>query len=116
MIKKFLRFIVLLGILFFKSTLFIFSQNVPSIDTANYKASFGIRFTGFIKSDYWYDSRQVFTTREDLFLFYPLNAKPDMDSKDINAKPCYNYSAMTSRLTGVIKSPGGLGAKKTGGI
>lgn len=75
---------------------------------------FGIRFTGFIKSDYWVDSRQVLASREDIFLFYPLNKAPDAHGNDLNARPSFNFSAVTSRLTGIISGPDAFGAKTSG--
>ena len=73
-----------------------------------------IQFKGFIKSDYWYDSRQVSASREDIFLFFPLNIKTDASGKDLNARPSFNYSAVTSRLTGIISGPDAFGAKTSG--
>lgn len=75
---------------------------------------FGIRFTGFIKSDYWVDSRQVLASREDIFLFYPLNKASDAHGNDLNARPSFNFSAVTSRLTGIISGPDAFGAKTSG--
>jgi len=77
---------------------------------------FGMRFTGFVKSDYWYDSRQVVAAREDLFLFFPANKRQDNNNEDINARPTFNYSAITSRITGVITGPDAFGAKTSGVI
>jgi hypothetical protein len=70
----------------------------------------GIRFTGFVKSDYWRDSRRVLAAREDLFLLLPANTNPDVNGDDINATPIFNYSAITSRLTGIISGPDAFGA------
>lgn len=76
----------------------------------------GIRFTGFVKSDYWYDSRQVVAAREDLFLLFPANKRLDINGEDINARPTFNYSAITSRITGMISGPDAFGAKTSGVI
>lgn len=101
----------LIGILAALTYISAFSQN-----DGNKEKNWGIQFKGFVKSDYWYDTRQVFTSREDLFLFYPLGEKLDKNGKDINAKPCVNFSAMTARLTGVISGPDAFGAKTSGVI
>lgn len=65
----------------------------------------GIKFGGFIKSDYWYDSRVVVGSREDLFALYP--QKPVFDKKgiDINNHPNFHFSAITSRINGKIIGP-----------
>lgn len=76
----------------------------------------GIRFSGFVKNDFWWDTRQVFTTREDLFLWYPKNIQKDADGKDINAKPVFNFTAMTARLSLSLTGPDAFGAKTSGYI
>jgi hypothetical protein len=75
----------------------------------------GIRFKGFVKSDYWYDTRQVVASREELFLFYP-KEKRLVDGKDVNAEDYVNFSPVTSRLTGLISGPDAFGAKTSGVI
>lgn len=75
---------------------------------------FGICFKGFIKSDYWYDSRQVVASREELFLFYPKNVLIGKDGKDLNGEDYVNFSPVTSRLTGIITGPDAFGAKTSG--
>ena len=99
-----LLFVILL------SASFIQAQNAGESETKKY----GIHFSGFIKSDYWFDSRQVLASREDIFLFYPLNKQPDALGDDLNARPSFNFSAVTSRLTGVISGPDAFGAKTSG--
>ncbi|MDP3463028.1 MAG: hypothetical protein Q8S18_09590 [Bacteroidales bacterium] len=75
----------------------------------------GIRFKGFVKSDYWYDTRQVVASREELFLFYPKEVKL-VGGKDVNAEDYVNFSPVTSRLTGLITGPDAFGAKTSGVI
>ncbi|MBU1718013.1 MAG: hypothetical protein KKA07_02975 [Bacteroidetes bacterium] len=75
-----------------------------------------ITFSGFIKTDFWYDSRLIAEGREGLVLMYPLPPKTGADGKDLNAFPSYNFSAMTSRLTAKIKGPDAFGAKTSGVI
>jgi hypothetical protein len=72
--------------------------------------SWSIRFTGFVKSDYWRDSRRVVAAREDLFLVLPANRDPDVNGDDINATPYFNYSAITSRVAVIIDGPEAFGA------
>lgn len=77
---------------------------------------FGIKFSGFIKSDYWWDSRKVAGAREDLFALYPQNSLLDREGVDINDEPTFNFSAITSRITGKISGPDAFGAKTSGVI
>ncbi len=74
----------------------------------------GIRFGGFVKSDYWYDSRRVVAAREDLFLLFPASQYTDRQGNDINAQPGFNYSAITSRITGIIYGADAFGARTSG--
>jgi hypothetical protein len=74
-----------------------------------------IVFKGFVKSDYWYDTRQVVASREELFLFYPKNIQL-VDGKDVNAEDYVNFSPVTSRLAGLITGPDAFGAKTSGMI
>jgi hypothetical protein len=100
-------------------TAFKNNLNQLLINTLNAKMQdkqFGIRFTGFVKSDFWYDSRQVVGSREDIFLFFPKNISLDKTGKDINSRDNFNFSAITSRLTGIITGPEAFGAKTSGVI
>jgi len=72
---------------------------------------FGISFSGFIKTDINYDSRQTVTIREGHFLLYPENQKLDLNGKDINAKDHFGILSIQSRITGKITGPDVLKAK-----
>lgn len=94
----------------------LLTAGILHAQTESGEGKWGIRFSGFIKNDFWVDTRQVFTTREDLFLWYPADRKPDRDGNDVNAGCVFNFNAMTTRLTGSITTPDALGAKVTGMI
>ena len=72
---------------------------------------FGISFSGFVKTDLNYDSRQTVNIREGHFLLYPENLKPDLNGKDINAKDHFGILSIQTRLTGKITGPDVLKAK-----
>jgi hypothetical protein len=78
------------------------------------KKDFGIRFSGFIKSDFFLDSRQTVTIREGHFLLYPAEFLADADNKDINAKSSLNFLSIQTRLTGTITTPDAFGARVKG--
>jgi hypothetical protein len=78
-------------------------------------ADFGIKFSGFVKTDLFFDSRQVVAAREGHFLLYPVAEAEDPDGDDINAKPNLNILAIQTRLKGTITGPDAFGAK-TGGL
>jgi hypothetical protein len=72
---------------------------------------FGISFSGFVKTDLFFDSRQTVNAREGHFLLFPENEKLDKDGADINAKASFNILSIQTRLAGSITGPDALGAK-----
>ena len=78
------------------------------------KSAFGIKFTGFVKNDITYDTRQTVDVREGHFLLYPQNIKEDKNKEDIYASPNFNILAIQSRLSGNITGPDAFGAKTSG--
>jgi len=75
---------------------------------------FGISFSGYVKTDIFFDTRQTINFREGHFLLYPDNKKLDADGNDINAKASYNILSIQTRLAGTITGPDALGAKTSG--
>jgi hypothetical protein len=78
--------------------------------------AFGISFSGFVKTDFIFDSRQTVNAREGHFLLYPENEKLDADGNDINAKANFNILSIQTRLAVTITGPDALGAKTSGYI
>lgn len=95
-------------IILFVLPLFIQAQNKPE------EPKFGITFSGFVKTDAFYDTRQTINIREGHFLLYPDNLLLDADKVDINAKPSFNMLSIQSRLKGAITGPEAFGAKTSG--
>jgi len=75
---------------------------------------YGISFYGFIKSDFFFDSRETYSIREGHFLLYPKEKLPDKEYKDLNAVSSFNFLSIQSRLTGKITAPDAFGAKVSG--
>jgi hypothetical protein len=75
-----------------------------------------IKLTGFMKSDFIYDSRQTISIREGHFLLYPANEVLDPNSNDINDKANFNSLSIQTRLNAKIAGPEALGAKTSGTI
>jgi hypothetical protein len=82
--------------------------------TKEEKGTFGIKFNGYVKTDFMSDSRQTVTAREGHFLLYPSNEVDDADGDDINAVANFNMLAIQTRLSGKITAPDVLGAKTSG--
>lgn len=74
-------------------------------------SDYGIKFSGFVKTDIIFDSRQTVNIREGHFLLYPEKVKLDANDIDINAKPNFNILAIQTRLAGNINGPDALNAK-----
>ncbi len=80
------------------------------------KDEFGISFSGFVKTDIIFDSRQTVTARDGHFLLYPENEVLDANDEDINAAPNFNMLSIQTRLHGKITGPKAFGAKTRGAI
>ena len=78
------------------------------------KVSF--KFSGYIKNDFFFDSRQVVAAREGQFLLWPLPRVPDAVGQDINAQANFNFLSIQSRLRVTISGPSVLGARLSGMI
>lgn len=80
------------------------------------EGNFGIKFSGFVKNDFFFDSRQTVAAREGHFLLWPAAQELDANGLDINAKSRFNMLAIQTRLTGKIYGPDAFGAKTSGVI
>ncbi len=73
-----------------------------------------LRFSGFIKNDIFFDTRQTVNAREALVALYPENIFFDSNQKDINARSSMNMLGIHSRLRSEIKGPSFLSAESRG--
>lgn len=83
----------------------VFSQ------TADNEKPFGISFNGYVKNDFFYDSRQTVDAREGHLLMWPKAPQLDPNGIDINDHGSFNFLAIQTRLTAKITGPDALGAK-----
>lgn len=79
-------------------------------------SDFGIHFSGFVKTDVMFDTRQTVAAREGHYLLYPVNKNEDPDGEDINDAANLNMLAIQTRLKGDITGPDAFGAKTSGRI
>ena len=75
---------------------------------------FGVKISGFVKNDFFYDTRQTVAAREGHFLLWPKPVNPDQNGEDINAGANFNMLAVQSRLSLALTGPDALGAKTSG--
>lgn len=78
------------------------------------RPAFGISFSGFVKTDIMYDSRETVNLREGHFLLYPAAQRPGANGVDRNETPSFNMLSIQTRLKGDISGPNALGAKTAG--
>ena len=81
-----------------------------------HKSEWGIKFSGFINTDYFYDSRQVVCARCGHFLLWPSPEKLDPEGHDINARGSFNFLSIRTRARATFTGPDVLGAKTLGVI
>jgi hypothetical protein len=72
-----------------------------------------ITFSGFIRSDIFYDSRQTVASREGYFNFFPKPVEYDFSGEDINDKSRLTMLSISTRLTTAITGPKVLGARSS---
>ena len=79
-------------------------------------STFGIKFSGFVKTDYFYDSRQTLTLREGDVLFLPAAYAADKGTpvSDRNAVSQFGATVLQTRLRGDIAGPDFFGMKTSG--
>lgn len=84
---------------------------LTTLTFAQEKSAFGIKFTGFVKTDVIFDTRQNVTAREGHFNLFPYNESIDGFGRDINNKDNFNMLSIQTRLKGSITGPDAFGAK-----
>jgi hypothetical protein len=75
-----------------------------------------LTWSGFVKADYFYDSRQTVFAREGHLLLWPSAISRDPNGTDRNAVPTFNALAIQTRLRAGITGPDFFGYKTTGAI
>jgi hypothetical protein len=75
-----------------------------------------ITWSGFVRADYFYDTRQSVNAREGHLLFLPAAVRKDANGTDINASPEVNFLAIQSRLKVGVTGPEFFNMKTSGAI
>lgn len=74
----------------------------------------GIKLSGFVKNDFFWDSRQTVSAREGHFMLWPKPVEMDPEGCDINGQASFNFLSLQSRVSLAISGPDALGAKTSG--
>ena len=99
-----------------KKCLMVFIAFLPLINFAQDEKNFGIKFSGFVKTDLFFDTHESVNVREGHFLLYPTNEKLDPDGNDLYSSTKFNLLSIQTRLKAVITGPEAMGAKTSGVI
>jgi len=75
------------------------------------KSEIKLKVSGFVKTDYIFDSRQVVEGREGFYAAYPKPIVKDANGTDVNGHPSANQFGMTTRLGLTAVGPEILHAK-----
>jgi hypothetical protein len=73
-----------------------------------------VQLSGFIKSDFIFDSRQNLTVRENMFLLYPLPVLADQEGMDVNEVRNIQFIPFQTRLSAFFSGTELLNARATG--
>lgn len=72
-----------------------------------------VKFGGFIRAEYYIDSREIVGAVDDLFGFFPEPKLPGADGRDLNAVTRQYFSTQASRFSALLAGPGFLNAKSS---
>lgn len=75
-----------------------------------------VKLSGFVKNDFFFDTRQTVAAREGHFLLWPSAVNEDDDGNDINSNANFNFLAVQSRIALNISGTEAWGAKLSGKI
>ena len=75
-----------------------------------------VDFSGFVKADIFWDTRQTVSVRQGHFLLYPSPKVLDENGDDINAQPSFNMLTIQTRLRTDITGPDILGARSSAAV
>ena len=70
----------------------------PAVETAKTEKPAHLKFYGFIRNYFAFDSRESKAGTKDLFYYLPLDESLNANGTDINANPSFRFLAITSRL------------------
>jgi hypothetical protein len=98
-----------------KTNLLLFLFLLPLIMMGQEEKKFTIDFSGYMKNDVVFNTRQVISARgESQFLLAPKEVELDANGEDVNASPNFNIINIETRFRAKIKAPDAFGAKTSG--
>jgi len=88
----------------------------PATVAAPVPQPISLTWTGYVKTDFFIDSRQTAVLREGSVLFFPSAVDPDATGQDKNAVPSYNSLSVQSRIRLNAAGPEYFGFKANAAI
>jgi hypothetical protein len=92
--------------------IFLVSTSLNS-QTSTQTNPVGIKFSGFVRNDIFFDTRQTVSSREGAYLLWPEKPSYDLLGDDINARSSFNIMSILTRMTAAITGPDAFGAKSS---
>lgn len=92
------------------------AQTPAPAATAPATKEWDVSMYGFVRTDYFFDSRKSAAVREDELNLYPLDVVKDANGSDVNAVNQSNFLSVVSRLGVKVKGPDVWGAKMNGNL
>lgn len=83
---------------------------VPAVKIGN---NIQVKFGGFVRAEYYIDSREIVGAVDDLFGFFPENEKPDANGDDLNAVVRQNLSTQATRFNALLTGSDIFNAKSS---
>ncbi len=113
------RIITLSSILLLQTNVLLTAQEQTSetakelIPTVKFNDHIKVKFGGFVRAEYYVDSRTVKGAVDDLFGFFPENKVYDPDGNDLNAVARQNLSTQATRFSALATGPTFLNAQSS---
>ena len=83
------------------------------IPVVKFSDNINVKFGGWVRAEYYIDSRETVGAVDDLFGFFPENKKADANGNDMNAVLRQNLSTQASRFNALVSGPDIFKAKSS---
>ncbi len=103
----------LIGCLFFAQAQDNVSTEKPLIPVVTLSKDVNVKFGGFMRGEYYVDSKEMVGALDDLFGFFPKKPVYDANGKDINNVVRHNFSTQATRFNALFTGPSVFNAKSS---
>ena len=83
------------------------------IPVVKFSDNINVKFGGWVRAEYYIDSRETVGAVDDLFGFFPENKKADANGNDMNAVLRQNLSTQATRFNALVSGPDIFKAKSS---